>query len=132
MRHIYIIFLFLFLSTNCFAQTKEERQAILDARKKGIQLNYKNEDSTYNGHYAIVMATSKFLSKKVTITVDYGNRSGYVERDENGEIIVFNTVVDALNYMYKKGWSFVDAYAITVGNQNVYHYLFEKNSKKID
>jgi hypothetical protein len=124
--------LLLLVNIFCFSQRKEQRQALLDAKKNGIEYIYKNQNSTYNGHYALVMATSKFLSKKVTISVDYGERSTFfendTERDENGKPIVFNTVVDALNYMKKNRCSFLDAYAITVGNQNVYHYLFEKNS----
>lgn len=120
----------------CFSQSKEQRQALLDAKKNDTEYNYTNQDSTYNGHYALVMATSKFLSKKVTISVDYGERSTFfesnTERDENGKPIIFNTVVDALNYMKKNGWIFVDAYAISVGNQNVYHYLFEKDIKSIN
>ena len=124
--------LLLLVNIFCFSQNKEQRQALLDAKKNGIEYIYKNQNSTYNGHYALVMATSKFLSKKVTISVDYGERSTFfendTERDENGKPIVFNTVVDALNYMKKNRCNFLDAYAITVGNQNVYHYLFEKNS----
>jgi hypothetical protein len=124
--------LLLLVNIFCFSQRKEQRQALLDAKKNGIEYIYKHQNSTYNGHYALVMATSKFLSKKVTISVDYGERSTFfendTERDENGKPIVFNTVVDALNYMKKNRCNFLDAYAITVGNQNVYHYLFEKNS----
>ena len=30
--------------------------------------------------------------------------------DENGELIEFNSMIDALNYMSKLGWEFVQAY----------------------
>lgn len=35
-------------------------------------------------------------------------------------------MVDALNYMGNQGWEFVQAYTITMGNQNVYHYLLKR------
>ncbi len=41
--------------------------------------------------------------------------------------VIFNSMIDALNFMTKNGFEFVDAYAITVDNQNVYHYLLKNN-----
>jgi hypothetical protein len=35
-------------------------------------------------------------------------------------------MVDALNYMGEKGWEFVQAYVVTISNQNVYHWLLKK------
>jgi len=35
-------------------------------------------------------------------------------------------MIDALNFMSKNEYEFVQAYALTVGNQNVYHYLMKK------
>ena len=72
-----------------------------------------------------MLATGKFLSNEVDIRIDYGQDSSFFEetriRDEYGKPITFNSVVDALNYMESIGWEYVNAYAITVGNQNVYH-----------
>lgn len=39
----------------------------------------------------------------------------------------FNSMIDALNYMGTQGWEFVQAYAITMGNTNVYHFLMKRN-----
>ena len=47
--------------------------------------------------------------------------------DENGEKIVFNSMIDAMNYMGALGWNFVQAYAITMANANVYHYIMYKD-----
>ena len=46
--------------------------------------------------------------------------------DENGEKLVFNSMVDAMNFMGELGWEFQDAYVITVGQQHVYHWLLAK------
>ena len=35
-------------------------------------------------------------------------------------------MVDAMNYMGKRGWKFEQAYVVTTSNQNVYHWLLSK------
>jgi len=35
-------------------------------------------------------------------------------------------MIDAMNFMGAKGWEFVQAYVVTVGKQNVYHWLLKK------
>ena len=44
--------------------------------------------------------------------------------------LIFNSMMDALNFMSKNGFEFVDAYAITSSNQNVYHYLLRSTKNK--
>ena len=36
-------------------------------------------------------------------------------------------MVDAMNYMGCLGWKFEQAYVVTVGQQNVYHWLLSKD-----
>ncbi len=79
-----------------------------------------------NYEYCQILGESKFMSTKLTITVDYGQEwNGWTGRekvkDEEGKVKKFNSMIDALNYMSKEGWEFVQAYAFAVGNQNVYH-----------
>jgi hypothetical protein len=67
----------------------------------------------------------------VTVSVDYGDKTGMFQdtrvRDEQtGKVEKFNSMVDALNYMSEKGWKFENAYAITTGSQNVYHFLLKR------
>lgn len=81
--------------------------------------------------YCTVLATSNLLGTKVSITIDKGQEvklfknTGAV-RDDEGKLKKFNTVIDALNYMNEDGWIFVDAYVVTVGQQNVYHYMMKR------
>ena len=35
-------------------------------------------------------------------------------------------MIDALNFMTTNGYKFEQAYAVTIGNTNVYHYLLSK------
>ncbi len=48
-------------------------------------------------------------------------------RDENGKKIEFATMVDAMNYMSKRGWDYVECVTYAeFGKQNVVHYIFRK------
>jgi len=80
--------------------------------------------------YCMIMATAKLMSNKVTITVDYGQERKFFSdnryKDEAGKVVSFNSVIDVLNYQNSQGWDFVNAYAITVGGQNVYHYVMKR------
>lgn len=72
------------------------------------------------------------FSKKVKVRVDFGQEVSFWKQgdmmlvDENGKNIIFNSMVDAMNFMGKRGWVFEQAYVVTEGNQNVYHWLLSK------
>lgn len=83
--------------------------------------------------YIQIVGTSKMFSKKVTIEIDFGQHQKFFStgketqiRDAENKRVEFNSMIDALNFMSKHGYKFVQAYAFAVGNQNVYHYLMEK------
>lgn len=81
--------------------------------------------------YCELVGTAKFMSNKVKVKVDYGQESSFWKgisymKDENGNNIEFNSMVDAMNYFGKQGWEFVQAYTVTMNNQNVYHWLLKK------
>ena len=88
--------------------------------------------------YVQIVGTSKLLSTKLTIQIDFGQRTKFfstgketIVKDENGKPTDFNSMIDALNFMSKNGFEFVNAFAITVGNQNVYHYLLKNRKNKV-
>ena len=81
--------------------------------------------------YCELVGTQKFLSQKVTIVVDFGEeknvwKDNRLKDEVTGKVQVFNSMVDALNYMGDNGWEFVQAYIVTMGQQNVYHWLLKK------
>lgn len=81
--------------------------------------------------YCEILGIGKFLSKKVTISIDYGQEQSFFSdnriKDETGKAQSFNSMIDALNYMGQQGWEFVQAFIVTEGaNQNVYHYLLKR------
>lgn len=82
--------------------------------------------------YIQIVGTSKMLSNKVTIEIDFGQENKFWSskdtqvKDENGKLLSFNSMVDALNFFGTHGYEFESAYAFNTGNQNVYHYLLKK------
>lgn len=89
--------------------------------------------------YAEIVGTGKLFSSKVTVNIDYGQSTSFWNPnknsrllDENGKPITFNSMVDAMNFMGMDGWEFLQAYVVTVQNQNVYHWLLKKNVKDFD
>ena len=78
------------------------------------------------------------IGKNAKVEVDFGGESwgwkGNDGRDllvdENGKDIKFNSMVDAMNYMGERGWTFEAAYVVTVAGQNVIHWLMS-NEKPV-
>jgi len=87
--------------------------------------------SEIDSEYMQIVGTGKMLSNKVNIQIDFGQfqkfmSSKNVIKDKDGKLMDFNSMIDALNFMSGNGYEFVTAYTLTVGNQNVYHYLLRK------
>ena len=86
--------------------------------------------------YIQIVGTSKLMSNKVSIEIDFGQENKYwsnkntVVKDGDGKKMDFNSMIDALNFMNQNGYEFVQAYAFSVNNQNVYHYLIRKLTRK--
>ncbi len=110
-----LTFLILFLTTVSFTQS----------------VNGKNI-SELDAEYIQIVGSKKLLSNKVNVQIDFGQVDKIFKakdtqiKDENGKLTTFNSMIDALNFMSKAGYEFVNAYAISVGNQNVYHYMLRK------
>lgn len=88
--------------------------------------------------YCELVGKSKLLSSKVNVEVDFGQAQNFFNtkdarmRDDNGKVINFNSMVDALNYMGSLNWEFVQAYVVTSDNQNVYRWLLKKKLSESD
>jgi hypothetical protein len=87
-------------------------------------------DTTKIEQYCQVIATPRLLSNKVTIDIDFGEQKSFW-RDErlktyDGKLKKFNTIIDALNFMGKEGWVFINAYPVIMGTTQIYHFAFKK------
>ena len=89
--------------------------------------------------YCMIIATGKIFSNKVSIEVDYGQKTTFFGaadarsiKDEEGKLKSFNSVIDALNFMAKQGWVFVDAYPLSEGGQGkVLNYIMRRKPHPI-
>lgn len=114
--------IFLLLTVYAFQQIAA--QSVNDVPIKDIDVEYVQ-----------IVGTSKLMSNKVTIEIDFGQENKFWKaqdtqvKDENGKLVSFNSMIDALNFMSKNGYDFVAAYTVTVSNQNVYHYLLRKGKR---
>jgi len=84
----------------------------------------------FKTEYIELMGESRFMSNNVTISVDYGQERKYFKnqiiKDEIGHVVIFNGMIAGMNFFTKYGYEFKQAYVVTVGNQNVYHWLLER------
>ena len=66
--------------------------------------------------YCMTLATEKFMSNKLTITIDYGQErkqfTDYRYKDLEGKVKTFDSVIDVLNYQNSQGWGFVITYLL--------------------
>jgi hypothetical protein len=62
----------------------------------------------------------KFANNKYLVNIDFGEntklKSDKNYNDATGKSIVFNSMIDAMNFMDKQGWELVQAYVITPTN----------------
>jgi hypothetical protein len=90
--------------------------------------------------YCEIVGNESLLDSELKVDIDYGQNVSFWNqdrrlKDENGESIKFNSMVDALNYMGAFGWEFVQAYVITTtysGGQykNVIHWILKRELQK--
>lgn len=63
-------------------------------------------------------------SKKVKVTIDFGQKkdkktkSSQTLVDEKGDVVIFNSKIDALNHLDSLGWNFLQAYTIVYGGSS--------------
>lgn len=88
--------------------------------------------NTYKAYAELLGFQKGLFSRQVKVNVDFGQNVSFWKQgdmrivDENGKDVVFNSMVDAMDFMGQRGWEFVQAYVVTEGNQNVYHWLLVK------
>jgi hypothetical protein len=87
-------------------------------------------DTSKVEQYCQVIATPRLLSNKVTIDIDFGEEKSFWRdtrlKTYDGKIKKFNTIIDALNFMGKEGWVFINAYPVRNNDTDIYHFGFKK------
>ncbi|MBD3750553.1 MAG: hypothetical protein IE931_13775 [Sphingobacteriales bacterium] len=80
---------------------------------------------------------SSNINTRTKVIVDFGldhpNRKEKRLIDEQtGKIKIFNSMIDALNFMSLKGWEFVQAYVTLDGKDSITHWLLKKKASPQD
>jgi hypothetical protein len=93
-------------------------------------------DTSAIEQYCQVIASPRLLSNKVTIDIDFGEEKSFWRdnrlKTDGGRIKKFNTVIDALNYMGREGWIFINAYPVSIGQSVIYHFAFKKQFSRLN
>lgn len=91
---------------------------------------FAQQDTTKIEQYCQVIASPRLFSNKVTIDIDFGDEKPYWTdtrlRSYDGRLKKFNTIIDAMNFMGKEGWVFINAYPVTTDKTTIYHFAFKK------
>jgi len=94
------------------------------------QVSNAQTDSSKVEQYCQLIATPRLLSNKVTIDIDFGDEKSFWQdnrlRTDEGKIKKFNTIIDAMNYMGRDGWIFINAYPVRNGQTEIFHFAFKK------
>lgn len=82
--------------------------------------NFKNDGKPY--YFYCELTAVENLKAKILITLNWSNKQIENVVDKNGERIQFNSTVDVLNYMSKRGWDLTQTYEY----EGVLRFLFRK------
>lgn len=92
--------------------------------------SFAQTDSVKIEQFCQVIAKPRLLSNKVTIDIDFGDEKNFWTdtrlRTWEGKIKKFNTIIDAMNFMGREGWSFINAYPVRYGDSEIFHFAFRK------
>ena len=93
-------------------------------------------DTSRVEQYCQLIATQRILSNKVTIDIDFGEEKSFWRdtrlKTDGGKVRKFNTIIDAMNYMGRGGWIFINAYPVRIADSEVFHFAFKKQFSKDD
>ena len=83
--------------------------------------------------YVQIIGSTQRVRSQMSIQIDFGQENKLFDlkdtriKDINGKPMVFNSMMDALNFMSKNGYDFINAHTVTAGKHHVvYHYVLKK------
>ena len=88
-----------------------------------------------NAEYIQIMGSPVLLKKKLHILIDFGqfyntiSNKEQVILDSTGRSMQFNSMIEALNFMSANGYEFVQAYGVSINNNEIEHYYLLKKKK---
>jgi len=108
LKKLFVIGLMMFLGNNVFSQVYVN----------GVDIN---KTGAVYMQLTAVNTSIMGLKSKYQVYVDYGQKTkalkGYMITDADGNVIKFNSPMDALNYLYEHGWEYVDGYSEVISGK---------------
>jgi hypothetical protein len=108
--------------------------------QKPISEILKTDSATVKFAYCELVLRHAPFSGRVTVNIDYGQQTTWSWfnyerelRDGNGQPYVFNSVIDALNFMGDKGWDLVQTYTVystAEVSSGILHWVLKKRMQK--
>lgn len=95
--------------------------------------SFSQEKSTKEYVYCDMICVLKPFSKNYSFVLDYGQYLRWfdetrMKNDSTGNLEKFNSMMDGLNYMARKGWELQQAYAVSEASRVVHHYIFRREN----
>ncbi len=91
-----------------------------------------SNDSIFVEKYCDLIAVSRGSATKYSYAIDYGNlnyKKNNQIKDSTGNIIEFKSIIDASNWLAKKGWQLHTPFIISIGGLRTYHFIFKRKVK---
>jgi len=95
---------------------------------------------TLNTPYCQLVGSNASLFSKAHITIDYGQRylnSGLNRQQISGpnrQPVVFNSTIDALNFMVRQGWELISTQVIgnESGSESTFIYMLKRRKPAVE
>lgn len=102
----------------------EEAPAAPTIETKNEKFYVTTKDNIYEGKNVQTDAKGTYIWKKVEIIAK--NNVSEVPKEKKIKTKTYSSMMEAMNYMSKNGWEFIQAYVVTKDNQNVYRWILKK------
>jgi hypothetical protein len=81
--------------------------------------------------YCRIIGSPRFMTHKINVVIDFGQErqvfgDNRLQDAATGNPRIFNSMIDALNFMGRQGWEFVQAYTRLEGEREETHYIMKK------
>ncbi len=114
-----------YLKIDSIANTKQIKVLSLEDIKSIVYQDEKIEV------FCDLMSRKKFLGTEEQITINYGTRDSLwidpkIYTLMSKDLIKYNSIIDALNYMGNEGWEVLRSYSTSHNSYTVEHYILKK------
>ena len=98
-----------------------------NAYSSEIEKDFDINDIPKDVQYCKIIGTSFGVDTPPIITIDFGQKwvaTKYIKKD--GKKILFNSMIDTLNFMYANGWEYTNSYVIAGSFGFRHHYILQR------